>query len=210
VTGDQPAQPVDDRSGDRSETRSENRSGTRGSHRTLTFGARLLVLALAGVAVLHPFGRTVTQPGTLLRHPPAVVSLRVPPLVVHPPPVVRRPITKGPLAARPLAARPRPAPFRPLHERARAGERIPVQVTAYCLHGTTRRGNPTRPGIVAADPKFFPLSRHVELYIGTRHVGRFLVDDTGGRIRGPILDLWTESCDDARQFGRRRGFAMLH
>ena len=91
----------------------------------------------------------------------------------------------------------------------RTGEPVPVQLTAYCLEGTTRRDNPVREGIVAADPKLFPLGRYVELYIGRRYHGRFLVDDTGKRIRDGILDIWTPSCSDARRFGRRRGTAVL-
>jgi 3D (Asp-Asp-Asp) domain-containing protein len=91
----------------------------------------------------------------------------------------------------------------------RTGEPVPVQLTAYCLQGTTRRDNLVREGIVAADPKLFPLGRYVELYIGRRYHGRFLVDDTGGRIRDGILDIWTPSCRDARRFGRQRGTAVL-
>lgn len=91
----------------------------------------------------------------------------------------------------------------------RIGEPVPVQLTAYCLEGTTRRDNRVREGIVAADPKLFPLGRYVELYVGRRYHGRFLVDDTGSRIRDGILDIWTPSCSDARRFGRRRGTAVL-
>ena len=91
----------------------------------------------------------------------------------------------------------------------RIGEPVPVQLTAYCLEGTTRRDNLVREGIVAADPKLFPLGRYVELYIGRRYHGRFLVDDTGSRIRDGILDIWTPSCRDARRFGRKRGTAVL-
>lgn len=93
----------------------------------------------------------------------------------------------------------------PLHY----GEPVPVDVTAYCLSGTTRRGRYVRPGIVAADPGYFPLARYVELYVGTEYLGRFLVDDTGGGIRGPHLDVWMPSCRDARLFGRQRGTAVL-
>jgi 3D (Asp-Asp-Asp) domain-containing protein len=89
------------------------------------------------------------------------------------------------------------------------GDPVPVQLTAYCLKGTTRRDRYVRQGIVAADPKRFPLGRFVELYVGRRYVGRFLVDDTGDRIRGSILDIWTPECRDARLFGRRRGTAVL-
>src|SRR5437870_1786557 len=48
----------------------------------------------------------------------------------------------------------------------RYGDPVPVMLTSYCLSGTTRRGRYVRAGIVAADPKFFPLSRYVEVYVG--------------------------------------------
>jgi 3D (Asp-Asp-Asp) domain-containing protein len=102
-----------------------------------------------------------------------------------------------------------PKLFRSLADRARGGERVAVNVTAYCLKGTTRRGNEVRAGIIAADPRVFPLARHVDLFIGRRYFGRFLVDDTGKDIKGNRLDLWTESCRDARFFGRRNGTATL-
>jgi 3D (Asp-Asp-Asp) domain-containing protein len=89
------------------------------------------------------------------------------------------------------------------------GEPVPVMLTSYCLSGTTRRGRYVRPGIVAADPKYFPLSRYIELYIGKKYYGRFLVDDTGRKIRGPHLDVWLSSCKDAKRFGLKHGTAML-
>jgi 3D (Asp-Asp-Asp) domain-containing protein len=93
--------------------------------------------------------------------------------------------------------------------RAKAGEPMRVEMTAYCLRGRTRRGNLVREGIIAADPRVFPLGRHVELFIGTRSLGRFLVDDTGGVIKGAIVDVWMPSCAEARIFGRRKGTAVL-
>ena len=89
------------------------------------------------------------------------------------------------------------------------GEPVPVQLTAYCLQGTTRRDNLVREGIVAADPRLFPLGGYVDVYVGRKYHGRFLVDDTGGKIREGILDIWTPSCREARRFGRRRGTAVL-
>jgi 3D (Asp-Asp-Asp) domain-containing protein len=91
----------------------------------------------------------------------------------------------------------------------RTGEPVPVQLTAYCLKGLTRRDRLVREGIVAADPRLFPLGRYLELYVGGKYHGRFLVDDTGARIREGILDIWTPSCSEARRFGRRRGTAVL-
>jgi 3D (Asp-Asp-Asp) domain-containing protein len=89
------------------------------------------------------------------------------------------------------------------------GEPVPVFMTSYCLRGTTRRGRYVRPGIIAADPRFFPLSRYVELYIGNEYYGRFLVDDTGRKIKGNHIDVWLPSCKDAIIFGVKRGTAVL-
>ena len=91
----------------------------------------------------------------------------------------------------------------------RYGDPMPVGVTMYCLQGTTRRGRYVRQGIIAADPHFFPLSRFVELYVGRKYIGRFLVDDTGRLIRGARIDVWTASCREASRFGLQRGTAVL-
>jgi len=93
--------------------------------------------------------------------------------------------------------------------RAQPGEEIPVSLTQYCLKGTTRRGRFVRPGIVAADPRIFPLARYVEVFMGKRYLGRFLVDDTGGNVIGATLDIWTPSCRQATRFGRQHGKAVL-
>jgi 3D (Asp-Asp-Asp) domain-containing protein len=95
------------------------------------------------------------------------------------------------------------------NEPLRYGDPVPVVLTAYCLSGTTRRGRYVRSGIVAADPKYFPLSRYIEVYAGDEYLGRFLVDDTGSRIRGPRLDVWMPTCREARLFGRVKGTAVL-
>jgi len=90
------------------------------------------------------------------------------------------------------------------------GEPVPVVMTAYCLtRTTTRRGRYVRAGIVAADPKLFPLSRYLELYDGRSYLGRFLIDDTGRLIKGNIIDVWMPTCREAKIFGRRKGIAVL-
>lgn len=91
----------------------------------------------------------------------------------------------------------------------RYGDPVPVSLTAYCLRGTTRRDNYVREGIVASDPKMFPLGRYLEIYVGKTYYGRFLIDDTGRLIKGNKLDIWTPTCREARLFGRTRGTAVL-
>jgi hypothetical protein len=49
----------------------------------------------------------------------------------------------------------------------------------------------------------------VELYVGRTYFGRFLVDDTGGKIKNAIVDIWTPTCREARLFGRHTGTAVL-
>ena len=93
--------------------------------------------------------------------------------------------------------------------RAATGEEIPVSLTQYCLNGKTRRGRRVRPGIVAADPRIFPLARYVEVFMGQKYIGRYLVDDTGGDVIGTTLDIWTPSCREATRFGRQQGKAVL-
>lgn len=117
----------------------------------------------------------------------------------------------GPLSANPLTKSlvPKGRLFRSIEERARAGERIAVSMTAYCLQGRTRRGNLVRDGIIAVDRRLFPLGREVDLFMGRTKYGRFLADDTGGVIKGGIIDIWMADCAAARRFGRRRGYAQL-
>lgn len=91
----------------------------------------------------------------------------------------------------------------------RLGDPVPVKLTAYCLKGLTRRDRYVRLGIVASDPKMFPLARYLEIYVGRKYFGRFLIDDTGGKIKGNRLDIWTPTCAEARRFGVQRGTAVL-
>ena len=93
--------------------------------------------------------------------------------------------------------------------RAENGVSIPISLTQYCVQGETRRGRQTRHGIVAADPRIFPLARYVEVFLGDEYLGRYLVDDTGGNVLGATLDIWNPDCREAARFGRHWGSATL-
>jgi 3D (Asp-Asp-Asp) domain-containing protein len=75
--------------------------------------------------------------------------------------------------------------------------------TAYCLRGRTASGGGVRRGIVAADRKILPLGTRIYVSAG-KYSGHYLVTDTGGRIRGRILDIWVPNCSEAMRFGRRK------
>jgi 3D (Asp-Asp-Asp) domain-containing protein len=152
---------------------------------------RTTVAALAAVGLLT---------GGVVQTPLTRTELRLDPVLViaelmHRPVVVR-------------AQRPLPRLMHP-SERAAEGLAVPVSLTQYCLRGETRRGRWVRPGIVAADPRVFPLARHVEVFLGAQYLGRFLVDDTGKNVKGKTLDIWTPNCREARRFGRQWGHAVL-
>lgn len=67
-------------------------------------------------------------------------------------------------------------------------------------YGITASGAPVREGHTLACPPEMPFGTRV--YIP--HFGRtFTCEDRGGAIRGNRLDVYMESVEDARQFGRR-------
>ena len=76
------------------------------------------------------------------------------------------------------------------------------RATAYCLQGRTAIGGNVRRGIVAADPRVLPLGTRIQINAGS-YSGTYTVADTGGSVRGRILDIWVPSCSEAMRFGRR-------
>lgn len=77
------------------------------------------------------------------------------------------------------------------------------RATAYALKGRTRTGVYVRRGVIAADPRILPLGSVVQLTAG-KYSGVYTVHDTGGKIKGDIIDVWMPSNKEARQFGRRK------
>jgi 3D (Asp-Asp-Asp) domain-containing protein len=76
------------------------------------------------------------------------------------------------------------------------------RATAYCLKGRTASGKGVSRGIVAADPRVLPLGTRIQISAGS-YSGTYTVADTGGAVRGRILDIWMPSCSEANRFGRR-------
>lgn len=88
-------------------------------------------------------------------------------------------------------------------EAANSGNKARVfKATAYCLRGKTASGRMVRRGIVAADRRVLPLGTRIRLTAG-KYSGTYVVADTGGKIKGRILDIWVPSCAEARRWGRR-------
>jgi len=79
-----------------------------------------------------------------------------------------------------------------------------ASATAYCQSGTTKSGQPTRPGVIAADPKVLPLGSVVRIDAPqAAHDGVYEVLDTGSAVTGRVVDIYMKDCRAARRFGRR-------
>jgi 3D (Asp-Asp-Asp) domain-containing protein len=75
--------------------------------------------------------------------------------------------------------------------------------TAYCLKGRTASGATVQQGMIAADPRVLPLGTVVHIRAGS-YTGTYKVTDTGGRIKGRVVDVYVPTYKEAKQFGRRQ------
>ena len=86
------------------------------------------------------------------------------------------------------------------------GTQMTVQSTGYALQGTTATGIQTTWGVVAVDPSVIPL--------GTRMTvpgyGEGVAADTGGAVKGLVIDLWFPTREQALAWGRRTVTITLH
>jgi 3D (Asp-Asp-Asp) domain-containing protein len=78
----------------------------------------------------------------------------------------------------------------------------PFEATAYCDFGITYSGVLVHRGIVAADPKILPIGSVIEVTAGD-YSGIYTVMDTGGVIKGRIIDIYVPDYEEAIQFGRQ-------
>ena len=98
------------------------------------------------------------------------------------------------------------SPAKIVEASAEAGTPVSAPVsyiaTAYSLRGRTASGMYVTRGIIAADPRVLPLGSRVRIEAGPWS-GEYVVADTGGRIKGRKIDIWTPSSREAMRFGRR-------
>lgn len=72
-------------------------------------------------------------------------------------------------------------------------------------YGITASGTQVRPGVVAVDPKVIPLGTklYIESTDGSPDYGYASAEDRGGAIKGNKIDLYFETAQQVRRFGRR-------
>lgn len=76
------------------------------------------------------------------------------------------------------------------------------EATAYCDYGITFSGVLVKRGIVAADPDILPIGSVIEVKAGD-YSGIYTVMDTGGKVKGRIIDIYMPDYEEAIQFGRQ-------
>jgi 3D (Asp-Asp-Asp) domain-containing protein len=82
---------------------------------------------------------------------------------------------------------------------ARPGATLTVLATGYSIHGSTATGVPTARGVVAVDPAVIPLGTRLTI----PGYGAAVAADTGGAVRGNVIDLWFPTRQLALAWGTR-------
>ena len=82
---------------------------------------------------------------------------------------------------------------------------LTCEATSYCIHGYTASGTPSRYGAIAVDPNYIPLGTRMYIVTtdGSWVYGVATAEDTGGAIKGYIIDLFFDDYSTCIQFGRR-------
>ncbi|MDR0405710.1 MAG: G5 domain-containing protein [Clostridiales bacterium] len=88
---------------------------------------------------------------------------------------------------------------------------LSCSASAYSIQGRTATGVSTRAGVVAVDPSVIPLGSrlYIEAPDGSWTYGSAVAADTGGSIKGNKVDLFMESLQDAKKFGRRKATVYI-
>lgn len=99
-----------------------------------------------------------------------------------------------------LSPEPPPEPERAQIEPEPKEEFIWIEATAYSLRGKMFNGKEVHQGAISVDPKVIPLG--TKGYI--EGIGEVIAEDTGGAIKGNIVDIWMPTTDQALKWGRRK------
>ena len=95
----------------------------------------------------------------------------------------------------------------PVQEPSRGERVLMMEATAYCYGNITKTGtSPVEGRTIAVDPEVIPLGSKVYVSCDTwpEIDGTYVAEDTGGAIKGNIIDVYMQDYDTCLQFGRRQ------
>jgi 3D (Asp-Asp-Asp) domain-containing protein len=70
---------------------------------------------------------------------------------------------------------------------------------AQGTNNITATGKEIKKGMIAVDSKIIPLGTRIEI----KDMGVFFAEDTGGKIKGNRIDIYFETKEEAKEFGRQ-------
>ena len=70
---------------------------------------------------------------------------------------------------------------------------------AQGTNNITATGKEIKKGMIAVDSKIIPLGTRIEV----KDMGVFVAEDTGGKIKGNRIDIYFETKEEAKEFGRQ-------
>jgi 3D (Asp-Asp-Asp) domain-containing protein len=109
------------------------------------------------------------------------------------------------LVAVSLLAAPKASPADPKHKQPMSrNERGKFTAFAYSSGNKTAEGVPPVPRLtIAADPDVLPIGSRVRVSGAGPWSGEYRVGDTGGKIKGHVVDIYVPSDKEAFAFGKR-------
>lgn len=86
---------------------------------------------------------------------------------------------------------------------ARKAERKKFTALAYSIEGKSADGSKSCKGTVAADPNVLPLGSKIRVIGAGAYSGEYTVVDSGGSVKGNVIDIFMTSVREARTFGKK-------
>jgi rare lipoprotein A len=86
---------------------------------------------------------------------------------------------------------------------ARKAGRRKFTALAHSIEGKSADGSTSRKGTVAADPNVLPLGSKIRVSGAGAYSGVYTVIDSGGKVKGNVIDIYMSSVPEARKFGKK-------
>jgi len=86
----------------------------------------------------------------------------------------------------------------------RKAGRMKFAAVAHSVEGKSADGSQSRKGTVAADPDVLPLGSKIRVSGAGAYSGEYTVIDSGGGVKGNVIDIYMSSVREARKFGTRK------
>jgi rare lipoprotein A len=87
---------------------------------------------------------------------------------------------------------------------ARKAGRRQFTASAYSIEGKSADGSKSGKGTVAADPNVLRLGSKIRVSGAGAYSGDYTVVDSGGRVKGNVIDIFMSSVREARNFGMKK------